>query len=426
METLSKHHLDAAIEASHRLNDVARGLPLLRAMNWDDRWRKAFLGSGKLPKPSYLKVDTSGSAEAIKAARDLLDGDHPVTEFVRRFSDTLTHMTALIQTRGTADFVIHSKALFGEPTALMIDRQTRVIDLARHMDASLDDLDFEKLVMGEPYEVYGGAKFARRLRPLLKTHFGENTPRVEVHPTLSAKALAGTTRIRVRSDARFTDRDVDQLLQHEALVHVATGLNGRAQDNFPFLGRAHAGTTEIQEGIAVFAEIMSGAMDPDRFRRLADRVLGIQMCLDGADFKEVFDFYVPRCTTRDEAYHNTRRIFRGGVIGGGAPFTKDMVYLNGLLRVHNYMRTVVKLGRADLIRILWSGKLDLEDVPALAYLAGEGHIRPPKYMPPWVRDLRFLVSYLAYSSFLNQVKMPGFQRYYEDALADVPVVWEFV
>jgi hypothetical protein len=30
---------------------------------------------------------------------------------------------------------------------------------------------------------------------------------------------------------------------------------------------------------------------------------------------------------------------------------------------------------------------------------------------------------MAYSAFLNQVKMPGFQAYYEDALKDVPEVW---
>ncbi|MBL4870706.1 MAG: hypothetical protein JKX72_07105, partial [Robiginitomaculum sp.] len=42
------------------------------------------------------------------------------------------------------------------------------------------------------------------------------------------------------------------------------------------------------------------------------------------------------------------------------------------------------------------------------------------------KDMRFLVSYLAYSSFLNQVKLPGFQRYYENMLEEVPDVWGFV
>jgi len=221
------------------------------------------------------------------------------------------------------------------------------------------------------------------------------------------------------------DRDIDQLLHHEALVHCATGLNGKLQKNFPILGQGHPGTTEIQEGIAVFAEIISGTMDPRRFRRLSGRVLAIQMAIDGADFKEVFDFFRPRAVDAEQAYENTRRIFRGGVISGGAPFTKDMVYLNGLLRVHNFIRTAVKLRRADLIRVLFVGKLDIEDIPALAQLASHDRIEPPKFMPPWASDLRFLVSYMAYSAFLNQVKMPGFQAYYEKELVDVPCVWGF-
>ena len=28
----------------------------------------------------------------------------------------------------------------------------------------------------------------------------------------------------------------------------------------------------------------------------------------------------------------------------------------------------------------------------------------PRFLPPWAEDLRFLVSYLAYSSFLNRVR----------------------
>ena len=187
----------------------------------------------------------------------------------------------------------------------------------------------------------------------------------------------------------------------------------------------HPGTTEIQEGLAVFAEVITGNMDPRRFRRLSGRVMAIQMAIDGADFKEVFDFYEARNVGREQAYENTRRIFRGGVMSGGAPYTKDMVYLNGLLRVHNFIRTAVKLQRADLIRVLFVGKLDIEDIPALSQLASQKRIEPPKYMPPWASDLRFLVSYMAYSAFLNQVKMPGFQAYYEKELSKVPDVWTF-
>jgi hypothetical protein len=148
------------------------------------------------------------------------------------------------------------------------------------------------------------------------------------------------------------------------------------------------------------------------------------MAVQGADFKEVFDVYMERFDDPSKAYNNTFRVFRGGVVTGGAPFTKDLVYLKGLMRVHNFMRTVVSLKRADLIRLLFAGKLDVEDIPALAYLRKEGLIYAPKYLPPWVKDLRFLVSYLAYSAFLNQVKLPGFKRYYADALKEVPNIWD--
>ena len=425
MDKLSPKHMAQAKQAAAQLYDVSKSLPLLRSVNWSDELRVKFLRGGKLPDPDYPKIDTSGAAEAIAEARAKLDGDHVVTQWLERLCATLTSQVGLLETRGTPEFAVHSKALFGVPSQLMIDRSTRVIDLANHMDGVLAELDFDKLVV-EGYQTFlTASEFTDALRARLQPHFGEDAPDIKVQPNLSAKALAGVTRIRVREGAQFTERDVDQLLQHEALVHVATALNGRAQTNFEILGRAHAGTTEVQEGLAVFAEIISGAMDPRRFRRLADRVIAIDMAMNGADFKEVFDFYLQRVGEEDAAYENTRRIFRGGVISGGAPFTKDMVYLNGLLRVHNYMRSVVKLGRADLIRIAFTGKLDIEDLPAIAYLAGEGELTPPQYMPTWAKDLRFLVSYLAYSSFLNQVKMPGFQSYYEDALRDVPVVWNF-
>jgi len=332
----------------------------------------------------------------------------------------------MIDARGTPEFFNHSSELYGRPTRYMLDGKTRVLDMARQLDDILDDFGFDQLVMEGEETQMNSTKFVRALRPRLAHHFGKDAPKVSVSSKLSSKASASSRRIRVRKSASFTERDVEQLLQHEALIHVATAMNGKTQHNFPILGRAHAGTTEIQEGLAVFAEIISGAMDPTRFRRLSARVLEIQAAIDGADFKEVFDSFIERGIEEGQAFENTRRVFRGGVITGGAPFTKDMVYLNGLLRVHNFMRTVVRIGRADLIRVLFVGKMDLEDLPALAQLASQDRIEPPRFMPNWAKDLRFLVSYMAYSSFLNQVKMPGFQNYYTKALKDVPNVWGFV
>ena len=425
MTALTDKEFESAKAAAVALDKAAGDMRVLSSLNWDRGMRDRFLKQGKLPNPEYAPVDTSDARDAIGFARTQIDGNHVVMQWLSRLCETLGSTASLMDARGTSEFFRHSTALYGQPTDQMLDKTTRVLDLARHMDATLDGIDFDQLVV-EGFEEHLDAQgFAQALEGKLEHYFGEDAPSVVVSDQVTAKAAASSKRIRVRSDAQFTDRDVDQLLHHEALVHSATGLNGKLQENFPILGRGHPGTTEIQEGLAVFAEVITGNMDPRRFRRLSGRVIAIQMAIEGADFKEVFDFFVGRNVEREQAYENTRRVFRGGVISGGAPFTKDMVYLNGLLRVHNFIRTAVKLRRSDLIRVLFVGKLDIEDIPALAQLASLKRIVPPKFMPPWASDLRFLVSYMAYSAFLNQVKMPGFQAYYAKELDDVPDVWTF-
>ncbi|WP_427450313.1 flavohemoglobin expression-modulating QEGLA motif protein [Litorimonas sp. WD9-15] len=425
MTALSEKQFEAAKTAAAALDDAAGDLRVLSSLNWDNAMREPFLTRGVMPAPDYPTVDTSNAREAIAHAKTFIDGDHVVMEWLNRLCTTLDTTASLIETRGTKEFFHHSAELYGRPTRIMLDKQTRVLDLAEHMDATLAGIDFDQLVVQGYEGELDAEEFAEALEEKLEHHFGKDAPNVLVSDKVTAKAAASSTRIRVRSDAEFTHNDVDQLLHHEALIHSATGMNGKLQENFPILGRGHPGTTEIQEGLAVFAEIITGNMDPRRFRRLSGRVMAIQMTIDGADFKEVFDWFVGRGYSREQAYENTRRIFRGGVMTGGAPFTKDMVYLNGLLRVHNFIRSVVKIRRADLIRVLFVGKLDVEDIPALSQLASMGRIDPPKFMPPWAKDLRFLVSYMAYSAFLNQVKMPGFQAYYEKELDEVPDVWAF-
>ena len=99
---------------------------------------------------------------------------------------------------------------------------------------------------------------------------------------------------------------------------------------------------------------------------------------------------------------------------------QDGVYLDGLLRVHNFLRTAVMLDRVDLVAVLFCGKLDIEDVPALLHLAHEGLCLAPRYLPPWAEDRQFLVSYLAYSGFLNEVNLSAVKAHYAKMLAGTP------
>ncbi len=105
----------------------------------------------------------------------------------------------------------------------------------------------------------------------------------------------------------------------------------------------------------------------------------------------------------------------------GAPFTKDIVYLEGLLRVHNFLRAIVANGRADCLKLLFCGKLDIEDLPVIHTLSAVGLCKPPQYLPPWASDLRLLLSYLAYSSFLNGINFGQVKAHYQKMLEQLPV-----
>jgi hypothetical protein len=129
------------------------------------------------------------------------------------------------------------------------------------------------------------------------------------------------------------------------------------------------------------------------------------MAIDGADFIEVYRYFLERTDQPDQALENAHRVFRGGMMAGGAPFTKDVVYLFGLLQVSNAIRAMFSAERSDCLRLLFCGKLDLQDIPALCELAAMGLCRPPRYLPPWANDLRSLLALLTYSTFINGADM---------------------
>lgn len=409
-----------------RLCELEQSVRILSTLSWPSTVREQFLAAdGKqLPQVEYATFAADPVLQGLHELRaDALHsfGDaEPVGRWLQRLLDSVEHGARLLGSIGSSDFLQHSNALFGTPGRTLSDGKTTVLALAENFNGILEGL--HKLPLNFTEQPIDAEHLAAQIEKAVQKKFAAEAPTVEVVDELSAKALAGSTRIRIRRDARFTDKDVAQLINHEAFIHVATKLNGKAQLQLPILGRSHAGTTATQEGLAVFAEFITGSMELDRLRRLTDRVIAIQMAIDGADFIQVYDYFLERTGgRREQSFENTRRVFRGGMLTGGAPFTKDIVYLEGLLRVHNFLRTTVSLGRSDLLHLLFCGKLDIEDIGVIARLAADGICLPPRYLPPWMEDLGFLLSYLAYSSFLNTVDMTRLRVHYQQLAQAAPI-----
>ncbi|NJL26574.1 MAG: DUF1704 domain-containing protein [Thermoanaerobaculia bacterium] len=405
------------------LKRAERPVRILRSVSWPNEVRERFFATGarELPQVSYAPADPMPTLELVAQARALLRSEGAIDAWLGRQAEAIENSARMLSVLGTPEFFVWSRRLYGAPRDPLLDGTTTSLGLAEQLDGILATLG--RVDLGAPAPAcHLSWAVAEKMRAAVAEHFGELAPEVVVVDELASNALAGPRAIRLRRTACFTDRDVDQLIHHEAYIHVGTTLNGQQQPDLPILGASHAGTTRTQEGLAVFAELASATLDVDRLARLAARVLAIEMAIDGADFLDVYRFFLARGSEPQQAYESARRVFRGGVLEGGAPFTKDIVYLDGLLRVHNFLRSAVAAGRADCLRLLFCGKLDIDDVPALCELAVAGLCRPPRFLPPWAGDLRFLIAYLSYSAFLNQVDLKRIRAHFETLLASAPRV----
>ncbi len=203
------------------------------------------------------------------------------------------------------------------------------------------------------------------LRERFRSYFGEDAVNVMLDDGIIADAAAGSDYVKIRGGARFSQVDVDILEVHEGWVHVATSLNGANQHVARWLSKGPPRTTSVQEGLAALMEVLTFRSHPRRARRLNERVLAVDKAEDGADFLDVFEWYRTEGYDEEDCFNAARRVFRGGTLAGGSPFTKDIAYTRGLVTNYHFIRSAIRACRPELVRFLFVGKVAHEDVPVL-------------------------------------------------------------
>jgi uncharacterized protein (TIGR02421 family) len=398
-----------------RLVQAAKPIRLLSAVSWPAREQTEFLerwhhGRVHLPQIDYPRVDYSGTRDEIEAVQEVAHafGDHPVADYIWRTAESLDVATRLLDALGTHEVTEHSIRLFGKPGDELPGSEVHNIDAARHFIGLADELSHELAAQEADY-CLSAEVLQRELQEQISRFFVHHNVRVEIDPNLMAKAAAGPTRIRLRSATAFSEYDRHQLLEHEAFVHSLTALNGREQGNLPTLGINSPRITATQEGLATFAELITGSIDIGRMKRISMRIIAIDMALKGADFIDVFKYFLESGTTDADSFTSTQRVFRGVPTGGGSAFTKDTVYLHGLLSVHTFFRWALKNSRLKLIRHLFAGKMALHDVIALEPWFDSGWLKPALYIPHWISRANGLAGMLAFSLFANRIRLDRVQ-----------------
>jgi uncharacterized protein (TIGR02421 family) len=396
-------------ELDRRLVAAVKGIKLLSLVSWPASVQNTFVegwrrGNPQLPKVEYERNDYSRTREELEDIFLVADEDHPVGDYLRRTAQSWRTATELLDAIGTPDIVEHSTHLFGRPGDLLPGGSVSNLDAARHFIALADELAQEIVSSGADYCI--PAEILRdELQHDISTFFTGHKVVVEIDPELIAKAAAGPTKIRLRSSTCFTEYDKHQLLEHEAFVHSLTALNGREQPNLKSLALNSPRITATQEGLATFAELMSGSIDIARMKRISLRIVAIDLALRGADFIEVFRFFHDSGQTDTDSFTSAMRVFRGAPLTGGSAFTKDAVYLHGLLSIHTFFRWALKNQKLKLCRSLFAGKMALHDVLALEPFFDSGYVAAPLYLPPWMQQANGMAGVLAFSLFANRIRL---------------------
>ncbi|MBB1061262.1 flavohemoglobin expression-modulating QEGLA motif protein [Marilutibacter spongiae] len=399
------HH--AALD--ERMVKAARGIHLLSLTSWPAEVEARFLadharGAAILPRIEYPRHDFSEVRAELDAVAADADPDHPLGQYLRESAHSWSTATRLLESLGTAEVSRYSIQLYGRPDEALPGKGPSAVEAALHFISIADELDRELLAPAEHITVSATA-LQLQLQRDLDNFFGERVIEVELDPDMIAKAAAGATRIRLRSNAAFSDYDRDQLLQHEAFVHSLTAINGRAQPVLASLGLASPRSTETQEGLATFAEQITGSIDIGRMKRISLRIEAVDMALRGADFIEVFRYFLAAGQTDEESFASAQRVFRGCPVTGGAAFTKDAVYLRGLVSVHTFFRWALREQKLQLCRWLFAGKMTLDDVQRFEPLFVEGVLEPARWMPHWITRANGLAGMLAFSLFANRIRL---------------------
>lgn len=392
----------------NELVSITQNFLLLSPLSWPKETMIQFLdsfarGNLSLPNVEYPKLEFHDKITALNAyIAKLQNEDTPVYQFLRMTAESYLYAYEILQGIGTKSVTTYSKLLYGSPNDTLTGYKRSSIDIARYFVRVVEDYHCST---ENTQQLFTASQFKTLLEERINETFPTNTITVTIDNAISARATAGSNYVKIRAGANFSYNDLDQLFHHEVMTHTLTYINGRRQPLLKTLGYNAPRTASTQEGLAVFSEYINSSIELHRLRRIALRILAIDMAEEGADFIELFRFFQDHGQNTEESYYSAMRIFRGGIPQGGIVFYKDNIYLSGLIEIGSFLKKAMHSGFIHDIALLFCGKLTTDDVLLLKPMSEQGLIIDPEYLPAWATNSSTLASHLAINDLTERFKL---------------------
>ncbi len=419
---------------SDELLALQKPILVLDSIKWPYQIKVDFLAQGgtKLPDIGddyYQKLPLSFDPVKTQAAladlqsriRGKLGAADPLGLILQQTAEQYRLLVDMLQQRGKPGFMHGSQALYGSASDhLRGDRKT-LIELGERLCHIFSLPAARKLNVAYPKTI-DAPDAVNQLRNKLQPYFPEGSIKVALSDGIVSDASAGGDTLKINSQAKFSSLDLQVLEVHEGWVHLGTTLNGRNQPWATWLSVGSPRITAIQEGLAVLIETLTFSSFPNRARRISDRVVAIDMAERGADFMDVYRHFLGKELSESDAYTIAQRTFRGGMVGGGACFTKDLSYVRGFIETVNFIKTAILSDVPQILPFLFSGKVTLDDIPVLYQYHQEGVIAAPQFLPPMFRDLNGLYVWFGFASGLSLIDLDSIQKHFQELFVAVGAI----
>lgn len=333
---------------SEKMDFILRVTPV----NSNEEWKKFKENKfSRLPNFTYRLISLDPEIEKRKLFNIALENiDHPTLAFLLRDKRMeLEKQLIMLEERGTKKFLHTSRSVFGE-----VDEGVRNCAMSL-LNNGLANEQTEKQTVNAVVFARAAETELNKYRP----HFPGLNLRVKIKDNVNGLIVSGPE-LSVGKNLKISPSRMDALIQHEVGTHMLTYCNGNVQP-LGLMYTGFAGYEQTQEGMAVLSEYLVGGLDINRLKLLAARVLAVDTLIKGADFIETFNLlWKEYGFISKTAFITSMRVHRGG------GYTKDSIYLKGLMQVLAYIQ------KGGELSLLFGGKFALEHLPLIEELT---HLR---------------------------------------------------
>ncbi len=265
--------------------------------------------------------------------------------FTQRIEDYST-LLRMMECFGKAEFYEHCRSLYG--TSHKLIQNNSFLYFLEEISKFCD--------VDKSHKAFKGQEALNYLKEKMLETFEDGDFEVRASSSLLSDSSAGRKTLKLNPHKTYTTGQLEIFLVHEGWVHLGTSLNGAAQEDNQWLSTWAPRTTLLQEGLAIVTELITGCMTLERWNKVVLRHLAVSMAERGSPITDVYAYLRHHGLEELDAFKLALRVFRGVPLEGGMSFTKELLYLHGMVELLSHLHFF----KAEL-KTLWVGKISFEE-----------------------------------------------------------------